>query len=400
MKNTGPRNPIKMEDFLRPQMFQKWTRFVQFDWKRDGDNRLVNSSSIAFWISAILNVIFFGLNGWDIIRHLSTGRPSDQNPPVLSITIYFSIRGLMLFVKRSEIIDFVNALDRECPLEIQKQREMRLERTYKSFWQRYRFLRFYIHSAMPIFCCLPLAVYLLTNEGFGAPITQHQQLLGGWMPFNLRRNPRFYPLVWLFDVSCTACGVSFFMTFDNLFNVMQRHLIMHLDNLSRHLEAINPADSVTNEVEFFADLRALVQRQQLLNRLCGQYNDIFKVAFLVSNFIGAGSLCFYLFMLSETTDLFMIIQYITPTMVLVGFTFEICLRGTQLEEASARIESSLSHQAWYMGSRRYRKFFLLWMQYSQRTQKLGAFGLIEINMVHFTDIMQLAYRLFTFLKSH
>ncbi|XP_022212862.1 odorant receptor 88a isoform X2 [Drosophila obscura] len=326
--------------------------------------------------------------------------PHNQNPPVLSITIYFSIRGLMLFVKRREIIDFVNALDRECPLDIDRQKEMRLERTYSSFWQRYRFLRVYVHLAGPMFCILPLAVYLLTNEGLGAPITQHQQLLGGWMPFDLRRNPRFFLLVWLFDVSCTACGVSFFITFDNLFNVMQGHLIMHLDHLCRHLEAINPVDSVTNEVEFFAHLRTLVQRQQLLNRLCAQYNDIFKVAFLLSNFIGSGSLCLNLFMISETTDLFIMVQYVIPTMVLVAFTFEICLRGTQLEDASARLESALSDQAWYMGSRRYRKFFLLWLQYSQRTQKLGAFGLIEINMVHFTDIMQLAYRLFTFLKSH
>jgi len=57
------------------------------------------------------------------------------------------------------------------------------------------------------------------------------------------------------------------------------------------------------------------------------------VAFLVSNFVGAGSLCFYLFMLSETSDVLIIAQYILPTLVLVGFTFEICLRGTQLEKA-------------------------------------------------------------------
>ncbi|XP_017144839.1 odorant receptor 88a [Drosophila miranda] len=399
MKNTETRKPIKMEDFLRPQMFQQWTRMVHFAWKRDGSNRLVKSSSIGFWISAVLNLVFFAFNGWDIIGHLMMGKPTNQNPPVLCITIYFSIRGLMLFLKRREIINFVYALDRECPVDIDKQHEIRLERTYSSFWMRYRFLRAYAHLGLPMFCCLPLAVYLLTNDGLGAPITLHQQLLGGWMPFDLRRNPRFYLLVWLFDVSCTACGVSFFLTFDNLFNVMQGHLIMHLNHLCRQLEAIDPAESVTNEVEFFAGLRTLVQRQQLLNRLCGQYNDIFKVAFLVSNFMGSGSLCFYLFMIAETTDIFMIIQYILPTMVLVAFTFEICLRGTQLEEASARLESSLRHQTWYMGSRRYRKFFLLWLQYSQRSQKLGAFGLIEINMVHFTDIMQLAFRLFTFLRS-
>lgn len=72
---------------------------------------------------------------------------------------------------------------------------------------------------------------------------------------------------------------------------------------------------------------------KIINLFLFRYNEIFKVALLVSNFVGAGSLCFYLFMLSESSDVLIIAQYIIPTMVLVGFTFEICFRGTQLEVA-------------------------------------------------------------------
>ncbi|KAI8045577.1 hypothetical protein M5D96_001759, partial [Drosophila gunungcola] len=277
------------------------------------------------------------------------------NPPVFSITVYFSIRGLMLFLKRKDIVEFVNDLDRECPRDLASQLDMEMDKTYQTFWQRYRFIWIYSHVGGPLFCLMP-----------------HEQLLGGWMPFGVRNDPNFYFLVWFVDVMCTTCGVSFFVTFDNLFNVMQGHLIMHLGHLARQISELDPRQSLTNEVQFFEDLR---------------YNEIFKVAFLVSNFLGAGSLCFYLFVLSETLDILTIAQYILPTFVLVGFTFEICLRGTQLEEASEGLESALRCQEWYMGSRRYRKFYLLWLQYCQRTQKLGAFGLIEVNMVHFTEFL-------------
>ncbi|XP_017026590.1 odorant receptor 88a [Drosophila kikkawai] len=401
MKTTEIINPYRMEDFLRPQWFQKIACMVHFQWQRNPENnRLVNASMGGFIMSAFLNVVFFGSNCCDIIGHLWLGSASNLNPSVFSITIYFSIRGLMLYLKRREIVEFVNELDQECPRDLVTQLDMKMDQTYRNFWQRYRFIWFYSHVCGPMFCLMPVCFFLLSHEGKDVPVSQFEQLLGGWLPWGLRRDPRYYFLVWFIDVACTICGVSFFITFDNLFNVMQGQQLMHLNYLARQVEDLDPRQSVSNEAAFFSVLRKLVKRQQLLNGLCERYNEIFKVAFLVSNFVGAGSLCFYLFMLSETSDVLIIAQYILPTFVLVAFTFEICLRGTQLEEASERLELALSRQDWYLGSQKYRKFFLLWMQYAQRTQKLGAFGLIEVNMVHFTDIMQLAYRLFTFLKSH
>ncbi|KAH8347533.1 hypothetical protein KR059_012305 [Drosophila kikkawai] len=439
MKTTEIINPYRMEDFLRPQWFQKIACMVHFQWQRNPENnRLVNASMGGFIMSAFLNVVFFGSNCCDIIGHLWLGTASNLNPSVLSITIYFSIRGLMLYLKRREIVEFVNELDQECPRDLVTQLDMKMDQTYRNFWQRYRFIRFYSHVCGPMFCLTPVCFFLLSHEGKDVPVSQFEQLLCGWLPWGLRRDPRYYFLVWFIDVACTICGVSFFITFDNLFNVMQGQLLMHLNYLARQVEDLDPRQSVSNEAAFFSDLRKLVKRQQLLNGLCERsgynfwfnlvnkifyklfcrYNEIFKVAFLVSNFVGAGSLCFYLFILSETSDVLIIAQYILPTFVLVAFTFEICLRGTQLEEAAERLELALSRQDWYLGSQKYRKFFLLWLQYAQRTQKLGAFGLIEVNMVHFTDvsnltkldfyitnfsdlqIMQLAYRLFTFLKSH
>ncbi|XP_017117487.1 odorant receptor 88a [Drosophila elegans] len=401
MKTTEIRKPYRMEDFLQPQWFQKIAQMVHFHWQRNPeDDSMVNAPNRAFWWSAVCNILFFGFNFWGILVHLCLGKPSNQNPPVFSITVYFSIRGLMLFLKRKDIVEFVNDLDRECPLDLASQLDMQMDKAYQSFRKRFRFIRIYAHVGGPLFCLMPVALFLLTHEGKGSPVAQHEQILGGWMPFGVRNDPNLYFLVCFVDVMCTTCGVSFFVTFDNLFNVMHAHLIMHLVHLARQISELDPRQSLTNEVQFFKELRLLVRRQQLLNGLCGKYNEIFKVAFLVSNFLGAGSLCFYLFVLSETLDILTMVRYILPTCVLVGFTFEICLRGTQLEEASEGLESALKCQEWYMGSRRYRKFYLLWLQYCQRTQKLGAFGLIEVNMVHFTEIMQLAYRLLTFLKSH
>jgi len=271
MKTTETKEPYRMEDFLRPQLFQKLARMVHFQWLRNPeDNSMVNASMWPFWLSAILNIMFFFFNGWDIIGHLWLGRPTNQNPPVLSITIYFSIRGLMLFLKRNEIVEFVNDLDRECPRDLASQLDMQMDRTYSYFWKRYRIVQIYAHVGGLAFCLMPMALFLLTHEGKGSPVAQHEQLLGGWLPLGLRKDPKYYFLVWIFDFSCTTCGVSFFITFDNLFNVMQGHLLMHLNHLARQFSALDPRQSLTNEEQFFSDLRLLVQRQQLLNDLCGR----------------------------------------------------------------------------------------------------------------------------------
>lgn len=242
---------------------------VHFDWQRNPENnRLVNASMVPFWLSALLNLVFFGCNGWDILAHFWLGTPLNQNPPVFSITIYFSIRGLMLFLKRRNIVEFVNDLDRECPRDMASQLDLQMDQTYRNFWQRYRFVRIYAHVGGSMFCLMPMAFFLLTHEGSDVPVAQHEQLLAGWLPWGLRQEPSYYFVAWIIDVSCTTCGVSFFITFDNLFNVMQGQLLMHLNYLARQISALDPRQSVSNEAAFFAHLRVLVQRQQLLNGLC------------------------------------------------------------------------------------------------------------------------------------
>lgn len=272
---------IRMEDFLRPQNIQQYSKNVHFKWRRNPvDNRLENTSMLAFHMSAFWNVIFFSLNGWNVLEHLLFGHPNTQNPPIVSITIYFSIRGLMLYLKRKDIIDFVNDLDREWPQNIASQLEKNMDQTYLSFCQRYRFVQIFSMVGFPIFCTLPVGVFVLTHEGIDVPVSLNEQLLGGWLPFGIRLNPKFYFLVWTFDVICTLCGVSFFLSFDNLFNVMQNHLIMHLNDLSKRIDAFDPVDSVTNEKMCFAKLSALVQRQQLLNELCRRLSNFHSYLYL------------------------------------------------------------------------------------------------------------------------
>lgn len=74
-----------------------------------------------------------------------------------------------------------------------------------------------------------------------------------------------------------------------------------------------------------------------------------------------------------------------------------------------------------MGSKKIRKLLTIWMSYTLVNKTLNAYGLVDFNMMHFSDVsecfymcnllsislvfsfifqmMQLVYKLFTFLKS-
>ncbi|XP_068147910.1 odorant receptor 88a [Drosophila tropicalis] len=395
---------VRLEDFLIYCWFQKVSGLIPFYWARDPTNpqRLINTTQMGFLRLGILSVAYFFFNGFGFLITSYLGVPSNQNPPIFSISLYFNLRGLSLYLKRDQIVRFICALDRESAKNLSEQEELQLREVYEAYKKRYLIVSIYSHASLVFFCCLPLGFYFLTNEGPDDYITLDQQLLAGWLPFNMRQNHHLYMVCWTYDMLCTVCGISFFISFDMLFYVMQRQLIMHFDTLTRQISAIDARDSLVlgeEDFGFYAKIYRLASRHQHLNDLCGMYNEIFKAALLVGNFVCATSICLHLYLITETTDLFKIFQFLFPTLALLGFTFDLCLRGTQLEEASGRLQTALYNQNWYMGSRKYRKLMILWLQFAQCTQKLDAYGLIQVNIVHFTDLLQLAYRLFTFLKS-
>ncbi|XP_030559157.1 odorant receptor 88a [Drosophila novamexicana] len=393
--------PIKIEQFLQFHKYQQVFHFLHFQFVRNADGRLFNKSEMVFRVSFLLDVWFFGINLFDILRSIHLGETSHQNLPVLSISIYFTIRGIIMFIKRHDIVDFLNVLDREFPKDLVSQRVLNVSQVFDRYHRRHGYVGLYANYALPGFCFTPVVTYILTYEDRNAPILLDYQLLGGWLPYDLRQNHLVYPLVWLYDVYCMLVGVTFFTSFYTLFNTMQAQVIMHLDCFCRQLEALNAADThhAMDERQFYEHICGLIRRHQQLNLICDKFNDIFKLAILITDLVGATSICFHLYLITETQDPLMIVKYILPTLALVVFTFEICLRGTQIEEASSRLNEALYNQNWYMGSKMYRKLILIWIKYAQCTRKLTAYGLVEVNMKHFSDIMQLAYRLFTFLKS-
>ncbi|XP_017844820.1 odorant receptor 88a-like [Drosophila busckii] len=267
----------------------------------------------------------------------------------------------------------------------------KVDQAYANFLKRYSYVKAFTILALTGFACAPVVMYILTYEDRHAPILLDHQILGGWLPFDLRQNHYVYPLVWAYDVISTVTGAAFFSSFDTIFNAVQAQLIMHYDCLCRNIKDINVAYSVTSndEQQFYVELGYLIERHQHLNALVNHFNTIVRGAIFSTHLVGATSICFHLYLITESQDLLMIGKYVIPTLVLVVFTFEICLRGAQLEEAN-----------WYMGSRKYRRLILMWLKYAQLTKNVNAYGMVKVNMVHFSEIMKLAYRLFAFLKSN
>ncbi|XP_017957677.2 odorant receptor 88a [Drosophila navojoa] len=393
--------PIKIESFFEFQKFQQFFHLLHFKFYRNDAGRIVNRSELVFFTGFSLDIWFFGVNLFDIFWSMRRGVPSSQNLPVLSISVYYAIRGILLYTKRHEIIDFINVMDREFPRDLPTQQHLQVAEIFEQHKKRKGYVGLFAYVALGGFSIAPIIFYILAYEDRNAPILLDQQLLGGWLPYNIRQIHLLYPFVWIYDVYAMLVGVTYFTTFDTLFIAFQTLLRMHLNGLRRQIEQLNADDSENpvDEQRFFAYISSLIRRHQEINVLCDKFNDLFKLAIFLSDLVGATSICFHLYLMSEASDKLMIAKFLGPTMALVAFTFECCLRGSQLEEASAGLNEALYNHSWYHGSKKYRKVMLIWIKYSQCTRKLTAYGLVEVNMMHFTDIMQLAYRLFTFLKS-
>ncbi|XP_034484438.1 odorant receptor 88a [Drosophila innubila] len=316
--------------------------------------------------------------------------------PVLTIGSFFGVRGIVMYVKRHDIIRFLNVLDREFPHDLPTQRVLQVRQVYEGALRRHKYVEILIHISIYGFCLMPLTVYMFTRDTNG-PITVEQQLLGGWLPFGLSESHKAYPLAWLYDVVVSISGVAFFSTFDTLFYTMHGQIIMHLDSLSMQLKSLNWTSE--DNTQLFEQLCPLIRRHQYLNLLCDQFNDIFNAGIMITDLMAATTICFHLYLLTETDDQFLMIRYLIPIVSLILFTFEICHRGAQLEEAYLQLNATLYNQDWYKCDQKIRKLILIWLKYTQCIKKLNAYGLMELNMVHFTDVMKLTYRLFTFLKT-
>lgn len=328
--------PVGFEDFLTNKYFQNFLRLRHFQFARDENDRLINISWKIIFLVLPVHFLFFSLNGFDVIRSLYLGVPSSQNLPVLTIATFFSVRGMMLFVKRTDIMHFLITLDEEFPKDLAAQRRFQVPQMLEKHLLRNKYANRMMSVGMCGFCLTPLVVYILTYEGNDAYITEDQQLLGGYMPFGIRQIHLAYPLVYFFDVFCSISGSSLYASVDTLYFAMQGQLIMHLEYLKRQICEIDMSDTMTDERELNAHLCQLIRRHQQLNYLFDKYNDIFKAMLMVTDFIAATTICFHLYLITETSDPFQIIKYALPSGILVLSCFETCLRGTHLADAVSR----------------------------------------------------------------
>ncbi|KAH8311520.1 hypothetical protein KR044_006689, partial [Drosophila immigrans] len=377
--------PLKFEQFLRFIEFQKWCCLQHFQIGRDEFGRLCNKTRMVFYGTAVLHFCFFVGIFVEVIRGVLLGLPANPNLPALFIGLFFTTRGILMFIKHDDVIKFLNVLDQEFPHDLSGQKAVCAPQYYERSKLRHKYVENIIQFCMLGFVTVPPMVYALTRDVSG-PIREEQQLLGGWLPFGIRENHNLYVLAWLFDVMCSFSGTAYFCTFDAIFNTMILQIYMHLDDLARQLECLDLM-AVSHE-QLYNQLCRLIRRHQYLNSICDQFNGIFNLSIMLTDLIAAAAICFHLYLVTETQDLMMKLRYMVVAMALVAFTFEICLRGTHLEEASSQLNAILYNQNWFMCDKKTRKLILMWIKYTQCTKTLNAYGLMELNMVHFTDVME------------
>jgi len=265
-----------------------------------------------------------------IKNSLQQGERPDAYLPVLTIGSFFGVRGVVMYVKRHDIFKFLNVLDREFPHDLPTQKVLQVHQVYAEALRRHKYVEILINISVYGFCLMPAIVYVFTRDPNG-PITVQQRLLGGWLPFGLSESHRAYPLAWFYDVVVSISGVAFFSTFDTLFYTMHGQIIMHLDLLCLQLKSLNWSSE--EDTQLYEQLCSLIHRHQYLNSLCDQFNDIFNAGIMITDLMAGTTICFHLYLLTETDDHFLMFRYFNPIVGLILFTFEICHRGAQLEEA-------------------------------------------------------------------
>lgn len=326
--------PVRFEEFLKNKKFQNFLRLRHFNFHRDVNGRLiVHTARWIYYFVISVHMSFFCLNSFDIARSLFLRVPCSQNLPVLTIATFFSIRGLMLVFKRTDIMDFLLALDEEFPSSQEAQSLWQVRQALERHLERNRYSDAILIGVILGYCCTPFVVYLVTYEGSDAFITENQQLLGGYLPYGVRQKHWAYPLVYTFDMLCVLSGSALYASVDTLYFSMQGQLIMHLNYLNRQICATDMRDDATDEGQLNAHLCQLIRRQQKLSTMFDQFNDIFKLMLMVTDLIAATTICFHLYLFSETEDIFLRVKCVLPSGLLVLYTFETCLRGTHVAEA-------------------------------------------------------------------
>jgi len=322
--------PVKFEQFLLFKKFQKIFLMQHFHIERDEYGRLVDKARIVFYMNFALHICFLSGMVIALVQNFNQGLSNDAILPVFTIGAFFEARGITMFIKRHDVVKFLNILDKEFPHDWSAQKAHHVPQAYERTLKRHKYVEIVINGALLGFCLLPAVVYIFTRDPNG-PITVEQQLLGGYLPFDLRESHKAYPLALFYDILCAVSGTSYFMTFDTIFYTTHGQIIMHLDNLSKRMEMLNWTSE--DDTQLYDQLCTLIRRHQHLNLLCDQFNNLFNAGVMITDFMAATTICFHLFLLSETEDLFFMLRYLIPTVTLTAFTFELCLRGSQLEDA-------------------------------------------------------------------
>jgi len=276
--------PVKFEQFVLFKKFQKLFHMQHFRIERDESGRLVDKARIVFLMTFALHICFVSGMVIALVQNFYRGMSNDAILPVLTIGSYFGVRGIAMFIKRHDVVKFLNILDKEFPHDLSAQKALHVPQAYERALKRNKLVEIGISSALLGFCLLPAVVYIFTMDPNG-PITVEQQLLGGWLPYDLRESHKAYPFALFYDILCSVSGTSYFITFDTIFYTTHGQIIMHLESLSKRMEMLNWTSE--DDTQLYDQLCTLISRHQYLNLLCDQFNNLFNAGVMITDFMAA-----------------------------------------------------------------------------------------------------------------
>jgi hypothetical protein len=223
-----------------------------------------------------------------------------------------------------------------------------------------------------------------------------------WTPLNLDNSFNFwlvftYETLAVFNLGIVSVALELLPVYFMVYIVgFVEQLCERLEGIKKHrvLNAdgtINQAERIDNRKELVTCVKLHVKIHQITKRV----SDMFAIVFLARGIITCILICSTTFSVFATSDVSLIVQYISYITYIFVQLFIPCCYGNKIIEISSKISTTIGHSEWMLESKEYRQLVRIILEFSKKPMKFNSFGLFDVNLEIYSKVCQSAYTLFT-----
>ncbi|XP_013195067.2 uncharacterized protein LOC106138459 [Amyelois transitella] len=319
--------------------------------------------------------------------------------PCMAISFLGTAKGIFLFQHQNTIFKIIRKLKDIHPDEATELNVDDNETEGKITTESIKFLNLVnvmftiICSAVVVaFCLLPAAAMAYTFYTTGKIVYEYPYLTKYFFNhYTLER----WPFVYFHQVYSTVIVAANLMGADTLFYSLCLYVEMHFQLLCKRFEV----STVGNEIVVKKSFRNCVERHQELIQLVDNMEVLYTKSTLFNILMSSVLICLNGFILTMTSDVTIMIMFMTFLSMNLSQTYLLCYFGDLLMKSSAEVSSAIYNSLWYLSDATIGKHLLLVQMRAQKPCKLTALGFADVNQRAFMRILSNAWSFFALLNT-